>query len=161
MAFWFSVGANLVGIALLCEYQIQNMTGRDLTTIERMQCGAISGLFAQTMTYPLEVTRRRMQTLGVVGADTAFGNLGVQDKYSAGPPTLLTTIRNLYLEQGIRGFYKGVSMNWMKGPVAFSISFTTYDTVKSMMIKESDNPFRIPRRVTQHAQRQGNERSNG
>lgn len=137
------------------------MTGRDLTTIERMQCGAISGLFAQTMTYPLEVTRRRMQTLGLVGGDTAFGSLGVQDKLSAGPPTLLSTIRTLYLEQGIRGFYKGVSMNWMKGPVAFSISFTTYDIVKGMMIKESDNPFRIPRRITQRAQRRSSDRSNG
>ena len=128
------------------------MTGRDLTTIERMQCGAISGLFAQTMTYPLEVPRRRMQTLGIVGTDTAFGNLGVQEKASASPPTLLCTIRNLYHEQGLRGFYKGVSMNWMKGPVAFSISFTAYDTVKGMLIKESDNPFRVPRRVTQRAQ---------
>lgn len=128
------------------------MTGRDLTTIERMQCGAVSGLFAQTMTYPLEVTRRRMQTLGLVGTDTAFGNLGVQEKSCAGPPSLLATMRNLYLEQGIRGFYKGVSMNWMKGPVAFSISFTTYDVVKNMLIKESDNPFRIPRRITQRAQ---------
>ena len=129
------------------------MTGRDLTTIERMQCGAISGLFAQTITYPIEVTRRRMQTLGLVGTDTAFGNLGVQEKASAGPPTMISTIRNLYAEQGLRGFYKGVSMNWMKGPVAFSISFTTYDTVKSLMIQESDNPFRIPRRVSLRAQR--------
>lgn len=134
------------------------MTGRDLTTIERMQCGAISGLFAQSITYPIEVTRRRMQTLGLVGTDTAFNNLGVKDKYASGPPTLLGTIRNLYAEQGLRGFYKGVSMNWMKGPVAFSISFTTYDVVKGLLIQESDNPFRIPRRVTIRAnQRKGDE----
>ena len=134
------------------------MRGRDLTTIERMQCGAISGLFAQSITYPIEVTRRRMQTLGLVGTDTAFNNLGVKDMYASGPPTLLGTIRNLYAEQGLRGFYKGVSMNWMKGPVAFSISFTTYDVVKGLLIQESDNPFRIPRRVTIRAnQRKGDE----
>ena len=118
-----------------------------------MQCGAISGLFAQTITYPIEVTRRRMQTLGLVGTDTAFGNLGVCEKSAAGPPTLVSTVRNLYAEQGLRGFFKGVSMNWMKGPIAFSISFTAYDTVKGMMIKESDNPFRIPRRISLRAQR--------
>ena len=27
------------------------MTGRDVTTMERMQCGSLSGLIAQTMTY--------------------------------------------------------------------------------------------------------------
>lgn len=134
--------------------RIQNMTGRDLTTIERMQCGAISGLFAQTLTYPLEVCRRRMQTLGLLGTDTAFSNLGVQEKIiAADPPTLRKTIQTLYAEQGIGGFYKGVSMNWMKGPVAFSISFTAYDTVKGLMINENDNPFRIPRRVSLRAQR--------
>jgi hypothetical protein len=129
------------------------MTGRDLTTVERMQCGAFSGLFAQTLTYPIEVTRRRMQTIGVVGTDTAFGSLGVQEKVSGGPPTLVSTVRTLYAEQGYRGFFKGVSMNWMKGPVAFSISFTAYDTIKGMMIKESDNPFRIPRRISLRAPR--------
>lgn len=98
-----------------------------------------------------------MQTLGIVGTDTALSNLGVQEKYAAGPPTLMSTIRNLYAEQGLRGFYKGVSMNWMKGPVAFSISFTAYDTVKGLMIKESDNPFRIPRRVSLRAQRKKEE----
>jgi hypothetical protein len=110
--------------------RIQNMTGRDLTTIERMQCGAFSGLFAQTLTYPIEVTRRRMQTIGVVGTDTALGSLGVHEKASTGPPTLITTIRTLYAEQGYRGFFKGVSLNWLKGPLAFSISFTAYDTFK-------------------------------
>jgi Mitochondrial carrier protein len=91
-----------------------------------------------------------MQTLGVVGSDTAFENL--RDKPGAGTaaapnrsplnptstvvtsspnlPTLSSTIRVLYQEQGVRGFFKGVSMNWLKGPIAFSISFTAFDTVK-------------------------------
>jgi solute carrier family 25 protein 42 len=114
--------------------------------MERMQCGALSGLVAQTITYPIEVTRRRMQTLGLVGTDTAFGNLGVVEGVAAkGPPTLASTVRTLYAEQGMRGFFKGVSMNWMKGPVAFSISFTAYDTVKAMMETEAEKSLRIPR----------------
>ena len=46
------------------------------------------------------------------------------------PPSMITTMRHLFEEQGIRGFYKGVSMNWVKGPIAFSISFTTFDTIQ-------------------------------
>ena len=142
--------------------QITHLTGRDPTTIERLQCGALSGLFAQTLAYPLEVTRRRMQTIGIVptsGVDSAVVNFsGVsQVKPSVDelqgdkaikqaepqqrirtttasqhhkPPSMITTMRHLFEEQGIRGFYKGVSMNWVKGPIAFSISFTTFDTIQ-------------------------------
>ena len=174
--------------------QITHIMHRDPTTIERLQCGALSGLFAQTLAYPLEVTRRRMQTIGIVptsGKESATVNfMGVSqvkpcvDELPVGetnttqttgetatkakkrqpqqqqsqlhqktpqqripsninatttvtatqqhhkPPSMITTMRHLLEEQGIRGFYKGVSMNWVKGPIAFSISFTTFDTIQ-------------------------------
>lgn len=101
--------------------------------MERVQCGAFAGLVAQTVTYPLEVTRRRMQTIGLVGTDTALAEIGYSKIGSLSPPSIRETIRNLYAEQGIRGFYKGVTMNWMKGPVAFGISFTAFDFVKKFL----------------------------
>jgi solute carrier family 25, member 42 len=113
--------------------ELQHLTGREVTTLERLQCGAISGLVAQTVTYPIEVTRRRMQTIGLVGThETALSScLGDSTTMKdAAPPTLVSTVTRLYQEQGVRGFLKGVSVNWMKGPVAFSISFTTFDTVQ-------------------------------
>jgi solute carrier family 25, member 42 len=122
------------------------LTKRDLTTTERMQCGAMSGVVAQSVTYPIEVVRRRMQTIGMVGNDTAFNNIpGVKTASGdAIPPSFLQTIRNVHAEQGIRGFYKGVSMNWIKGPVAFSISFTAFDTVQGLMESDSERASRIP-----------------
>jgi solute carrier family 25, member 42 len=123
-----------------------------------MICGGFAGLIAQTISYPIEVTRRRMQTIGLVGTDTAFDNL--KDIHSGSinnnvtnhgsylrpdslssakaPPTLIATIRHLYVEQGLRGFFKGVSMNWMKGPIAFSISFTAFDAVQSLLETEEE-----------------------
>ncbi|CAB9515044.1 Mitochondrial coenzyme A transporter SLC25A42 [Seminavis robusta] len=136
--------------------EIAYVTGRDLTTIERMICGAFAGLIAQTLTYPIEVTRRRMQTLGVLGNDmTAFSSLGgpvpaattvtTTTTYTT-PPTLMNTIRDLYREQGIRGFYKGVLMNWAKGPIAFSISFTAYDSMQTLFMSKDDRAKRLPLR---------------
>jgi hypothetical protein len=124
------------------------MTRRDLTTPERMQCGAIAGLVAQTVTYPIEVTRRRMQTIGLVGNETAFNNLGCGGKPIAveQPLSLIATVRALYTEQGVRGFFKGVTMNWVKGPIAFSISFTTFDTIQALLESESERVFKLPQR---------------
>jgi solute carrier family 25, member 42 len=111
--------------------------------MERLQCGAFSGLVAQTVTYPIEVTRRRMQTLGLVGQDTALGNLGCERQRALErPPSLVSTVRTLYLEQGVRGFFKGVSMNWMKGPIAFSISFTAFDSVQGILESDTERDHR-------------------
>jgi solute carrier family 25, member 42 len=125
--------------------QIQHWANREATTIERMQCGALAGLVAQTVTYPIEVTRRRMQTLGLVGIhnDSALTALGCQTETT--PRTLLQTVRHLFHEQGFYGFLKGVSMNWIKGPIAFSISFTTYDSVQRIM----ESPLERSRRLSQ------------
>jgi hypothetical protein len=181
--------------------------------MEKLQCGALSGLFAQTLAYPLEVTRRRMQTIGIVptsGSESAAINfLGVsplkpsvdelpqqqhgveavtrqsnvqtlrkqqlnvatsseevakkaattsvtnhtqQRHYK--PPSMILTMRHLFEEQGLRGFYKGVSMNWVKGPIAFSISFTAFDTIQGWIETESEREKRsqlsktIQRRLT-------------
>jgi hypothetical protein len=54
------------------------------------------------------------------------------------PPSMILTMQHLYEEQGMRGFFKGVSMNWIKGPVAFSISFTAFDLLQGWAQTESE-----------------------
>jgi solute carrier family 25, member 42 len=127
---------------------MQIMTKRDLTTIERMQCGALSGLFAQTFAYPFEVTRRRMQTIGIVpGKENATSSLGLhtgEAGIAQRPSNMYGTMSALYKEQGVRGFFKGVTMNWMRGPVAFSISFTVFDLIQGVLETEAERNLRLP-----------------
>ncbi|KAM9322421.1 mitochondrial coenzyme A transporter SLC25A42 [Pholidichthys leucotaenia] len=88
---------------------------------ERLAFGACAGFLAQSASYPLDVVRRRMQTAGVTGH--TYG-------------TILGTMKEIVFEEGvIRGLYKGLSMNWVKGPIAVGISFTTFDLTQILLRK--------------------------
>jgi solute carrier family 25, member 42 len=75
--------------------------------------GAIAGIVAQSATYPLDVVRRRMQVHPM--------------QYTSFTETLKLISKN---EGIIKGLYKGLSMNWFKGPIAVSISLITNDFIK-------------------------------
>ncbi|ENN71954.1 hypothetical protein HUJ04_003040 [Dendroctonus ponderosae] len=79
--------------------------------------GAIAGIISQSASYPFDIVRRRMQT-------------DMTGKY----PNMHETILYIYRTEGIRkGFYKGLSMNWIKGPIAVGISYATYDHIKDIL----------------------------
>ncbi|KAH8420822.1 hypothetical protein KR222_005776 [Zaprionus bogoriensis] len=84
--------------------------------------GAAAGAAGQTASYPLDIVRRRMQTTR-------------RSPNSLEPsPTILEILQKIYREEGIKnGFYKGLSMNWIKGPIAVGISFSTYDLIKAWL----------------------------
>ncbi|CAH0602477.1 unnamed protein product [Chrysodeixis includens] len=83
--------------------------------------GGAAGALAQSASYPLDIVRRRMQT-------ARRRNDGTYP-YT----TIAGTLRAVYRSEGWRGFFKGLSMNWVKGPIAVGISFATYDAIKSTL----------------------------
>ncbi|XP_029939926.1 mitochondrial coenzyme A transporter SLC25A42 [Salarias fasciatus] len=96
---------------------------------ERLAFGACAGLIGQSASYPLDVVRRRMQTAGVTGSS-----------YN----TIMGTMREIVTQEGVtRGLYKGLSMNWVKGPIAVGISFTTFDITQNLLLKLHQMSFFI------------------
>jgi solute carrier family 25 protein 16 len=62
--------------------------------------GGLAGLLAQTSSYPIEVVRRRMQVGGAVGNHEMKG--------------AWQTVKSIYSTGGIRGFYIGLSIGYIK-----------------------------------------------
>lgn len=103
---------------LLAEYSWYTTTVPGMTTALSLLCGAVAGVVGQTSSYPLDIVRRRMQT-------SAVKNHHYQ--------TVTSTIVKVYKEEGVMAFFKGLSMNWVKGPIAVSISFATYDKIRDTL----------------------------
>ena len=98
---------------------------RPITKIERMIFGAIAGLIGQTISYPFDVVRRRLQTAAVIRPNEK--SLGA-----------IATARKIIYEEGITGgLYKGVTMNWLKGPISVGISFMTFDVLLKLIRQSS------------------------
>jgi solute carrier family 25 protein 16 len=90
----------------------------------KLACGAIAGALGQTVAYPLDVVRRRMQTAG----------------YSDGMRPLtaratLPAITEIIKHEGWRALFKGLSINYYKVVPAVSISFTTYEYMLTTLNK--------------------------
>ena len=113
-----------------------------------LQLSPSVGLAAQSVTYPFEVLRRRMQTAGVLAnrADVKSLYAVVSPAASSGTVSIvsessllhcrrdlnmMTCLQGIITEQGVRGLFKGLSLNYIKGPIAISISFVSYDFLKT------------------------------
>ena len=81
--------------------------------------GGIAGLVSQTASYPLEVIRRRMQVGGAVG-DGHRLRIG-------------ETARRIWVEKGLRGFWVGLSIGYLKVVPMVAVSFFVYERGKLVL----------------------------
>ncbi|KAI1769487.1 mitochondrial carrier protein LEU5 [Hypoxylon sp. FL1150] len=87
-----------------------------LTWWAELVAGGVSGVVSQTVSYPLEVIRRRMQVSGAVG-DGHRLRIG-------------ETASMIYRERGVRGFFVGLSIGYVKVFPLAAVSFYTYERLK-------------------------------
>ncbi|MED6219750.1 Mitochondrial carrier protein CoAc1 [Stylosanthes scabra] len=89
----------------------------------RLSCGALAGLFGQTVTYPLDVVKRQMQV----------GNLENAGHENVRYRNTIDGLRIIVQNQGWRQLFAGVSINYIRIVPSAAISFTTYDMMKAWL----------------------------
>ncbi|KAG7091071.1 hypothetical protein E1B28_010128 [Marasmius oreades] len=89
----------------------------------KLLCGALAGSISQTLTYPFDVLRRKMQVAGMKSS-----GLGI--KYTGAIDALVGTLRN----EGVTGLYRGLWPNLLKVAPSIATSFFTYELVKDFLV---------------------------
>ena len=103
---------------------------RQLGVVERLACGAAAGTTGQTVAYPLDVVRRRMQMSGWDGANALHGDgRGHAVRYSG----MTDCFRRTVAEEGVRALFKGLWPNYIKVVPSIAIAFVSYEQLKEAM----------------------------
>ncbi|KAF8629439.1 hypothetical protein AX15_003484 [Amanita polypyramis BW_CC] len=87
----------------------------------KLACGALAGSISQTLTYPFDVLRRKMQVAGMKDGSM---------KYSGALDALRGTLRG----EGVAGLYRGLWPNLLKVAPSIATSFFTYELVKEFLV---------------------------
>jgi solute carrier family 25 phosphate transporter 23/24/25/41 len=82
--------------------------------------GAVSGLIAQTVTYPGDTVRRRMQNNGAGGAAKVYRNS-------------LHCTAEIFKHEGVRGFFKGAWTNTVRAVPGAAVQFAAYEAFKDVL----------------------------
>ncbi|XP_021754319.1 mitochondrial adenine nucleotide transporter ADNT1-like [Chenopodium quinoa] len=130
------VGLNFAVYESLKDWLIKEKTfglvqDNELGVTTRLACGAVAGTIGQTVAYPLDVVRRRMQMVGWKDASTVVTGDG--KKIALEYTGMVDAFRKTVRYEGFRALYKGLVPNSVKVVPSISIAFVTYEVVKDLL----------------------------
>eukprot|EP00730_Choanoeca_flexa_P011213 TRINITY_DN24055_c0_g1_i1.p1 TRINITY_DN24055_c0_g1~~TRINITY_DN24055_c0_g1_i1.p1 ORF type:complete len:313 (+),score=35.68 TRINITY_DN24055_c0_g1_i1:150-1088(+) len=105
-----------------------------LNTVSNLLCGGLAGTISQTVAYPLDVVRRRMQLERLPkGSDSTLR------KYRG----IGQTMRLLYAENGLRTLFRGITLNYCREFPQVGIAFLVYERLKVLLKVYKDEPSTV------------------
>lgn len=94
--------------------------------------GAVSKMIASTVTYPLQIVRARLQQRS--GENLEIGADGKVHRVQRNYSSLTKTMQNIYLREGMRGFFKGCMPNALRVAPGAAVTFVVYETIMDLII---------------------------
>ncbi|KAM6600267.1 hypothetical protein CsatA_019876 [Cannabis sativa] len=104
----------------------------ELSVTTRLACGAAAGTVGQTVAYPLDVIRRRMQMVGWNNAASVVAGDG-RSKGSLEYKGMVDAFRKTVRHEGFGALYKGLVPNSVKVIPSIAIAFVSYEMVKEIL----------------------------
>ncbi|KAA8520929.1 hypothetical protein F0562_011602 [Nyssa sinensis] len=104
----------------------------ELSVMTKLACGAAAGTVGQTVAYPLDVIRRRMQMVGWKDAASVVTGDG-KSKVSLEYTGMVDAFRKTVRLEGFGALYKGLVPNSVKVVPSIAIAFVTYEVVKDIL----------------------------
>jgi solute carrier family 25 phosphate transporter 23/24/25/41 len=104
-----------------------------------LTCGACGGTVGQTVSYPLELVRRRLQVQNI--NESITGSAGHHQRYRGMSDALI----KIYKQEGIAGYYRGLWPNYLKVIPSISskcdlilifiliVSFLVYEEMRTLL----------------------------
>ncbi|MBA0772482.1 hypothetical protein Gotri_007846 [Gossypium trilobum] len=104
----------------------------ELSMTTRLACGAAAGTVGQTVAYPLDVIRRRMQMVGWKEAASVVTGDG-RNKASLEYTGMIDAFGRTVRHEGFGALYKGLVPNSVKVVPSIALAFVTYEVVKDIL----------------------------
>jgi solute carrier family 25 phosphate transporter 23/24/25/41 len=92
-------------------------------------CGSLAGMASSTVTFPLDVIRRRMQMQGAAGSRMRYSGV-------------MNAISTVFRHEGLRGFYAGIVPEYIKVAPGVAITYCTYEAMKLLLLGDDFNARR-------------------
>ncbi|KAM8784874.1 mitochondrial thiamine pyrophosphate carrier isoform 4-T4 [Rhynchonycteris naso] len=103
----------------ICEW-VMPAEGKKNGNLKNLLCGSGAGVISKTLTYPLDLFKKRLQVGGFEQARVTFGQVR---SYQG----LLDCARQVLREEGMRGFFKGLSPSLLKAAFSTGLVFFWYE----------------------------------
>jgi solute carrier family 25 protein 16 len=111
-------GVSFLTYETIKEHLIQNLKERQ--NLAYLVSGAVSGVVAQTCSYPMEIIRRHMQVAGKMDPSNTKN-------------TTFWTAKEIFKTRGIGGFWVGLGIGYLKIIPMFAVSFFSYEYMKKTL----------------------------
>ncbi|KAM7372087.1 hypothetical protein PAMP_009282 [Pampus punctatissimus] len=106
--------------------------------LRNLVCGSGAGMISKTITYPFDLFKKRLQVGGFEEARVHFGQVR---RYRG----LVDCVIQIAKEEGIRGFFKGLSPSLLKAALSTGLTFFWYefilDAMRNLKEKQKANLF--------------------